>query len=118
MARLKAGLWVSAYLRRVSQTGTFAAIVRRGDEAAGAIFIKINSLGDGIQLLAPAMPSLDDTEPKRQWEVRVRATEELEIDQYLRREAERDPDLWVIEVEDRAGQDHLLDSERAAETPD
>ncbi len=114
MARLQAGLWVSAYIRRVSQTGTFAAVVRRGDETAGAIFIKINTLGGDILLLAPAMPSLDDTEPKRQWELRQRAADETEIDQYLRREAERDPDLWVVEVEDRSGSDHLLETERAS----
>lgn len=113
MARLQAGLWVSAYIRRVSQTGAFAAVVRRGDETAGAIFIKINTLGGDVLLLAPALPSLEDTEPKRQWEVRQRAAAEADIDQYLQREAERDPDLWVIEIEDRSGHDHLLEHERA-----
>ncbi len=113
MARLQAGLWVSAYLRRVSQSGAFAAVVRRGDETAGAIFIKINTLGGDVLLLAPALPSLDDTEPKRQWELRQRTAAEADIDQYIQREAARDPDLWVIEIEDRAGNDHLLESERA-----
>ena len=115
MARLQAGLWVSAYIRRVSQSGTFAAVVRRGDETAGAIFLKINTLGGDVLLLGPAMPSLDDTEPKRQWELRQRAAVEAEIDQYIRREAERDPDLWVVEVEDRTGNDYLLETEKAAE---
>ena len=113
MARLQAGLWVAAYLRRVGQSGAFAAVVRRGDETAGAIFIKINTLGGDVLLMAPALPSLDDVEPKRQWELRQRAAAEAEIDEYLRREVERDPDLWVIEIEDRAGFDHLLESERS-----
>lgn len=114
MARLQAGLWVSAYIRRVSQTGTFAAVVRRGDDTAGAIFLKINTLGGDVLLLAPAMPSLDDVDPGRQWELRQRAGDEAEIDRVLRREAERDPDLWVIEIEDRTGNDHLLEAERAS----
>jgi len=115
MARLQAGLWVSAYIRRVSQTGTFAAVVRRGDDTAGAIFLKINTLGGDVLLFGPAMPSLDDIDPERQWELRQRTVDEAGIDQYLRREAERDPDLWVVEVEDRAGNDHLLETERASD---
>lgn len=114
MARLQSGLWVSAYLRRVNQSGAFAAVVRRGDETAGAVFLKINTLGAEVLLLAPAMPSLDDVSPERKWEPRLTVQDEAEVDQYIRREAERDPDLWVVEVEDRSGNDHLLETERAA----
>ena len=114
MARLQAGLWVSAYIRRVSQAGAFAAVVRRGDETAGAIFLKINTLGGDVLLFAPALPSLEQTDPERQWELRQKAGDEAEIDQYLRREFERDRDIWVIEVEDRSGNDHLLETERAS----
>ncbi len=114
MARLQSTLWVSAYIRRVSQTGAFAAVLRRGDDTAGAIFLKINTLGGNVLLLAPAMPNLDDVSPERKWELRQRAAVEAEIDQYIRREADRDPDLWVVEVEDRTGNDHLLAEERAS----
>ncbi len=106
-------MWISAYIRRVNQAGGFAAIVRRGDDASGTIFIKVNTLGGAISLLGPAMPNLDDIMPQRRWELRQRADEEADIDRYLAREAERDPDMWVVEIEDRSGKDHLLDDERA-----
>ena len=115
MARLQADLWVSAYIRRVNQSGAFAAVVRRGDQTSGTIFIKINTLGGEISLLGPAMPNLEETAPQRRWELRLRVEEEAEVDRYLGREAERDPDLWVVEIEDRSGRDHLLDGERAPE---
>ena len=113
MARLQANMWVSAYVRRVNQSGAFAAIVRRGDETSGTIFIKINTLGQEISLLGPAMPSLDDIAPQRRWELRHKTGDEADIDLYLMREAERDPDMWVVEIEDRSGKHHLLDDERA-----
>ncbi|MEM8648329.1 MAG: DUF1491 family protein [Pseudomonadota bacterium] len=113
MARLQASLWISAYIRRVNQSGAFASIVRRGDEASGTIFIKINTLGQEVSLLGPAMPSLDDVMPQRRWELRQQGDNEADIDLYLAREAERDPDMWVVEIEDRSGKHHLLDDERA-----
>ncbi|MEM8687880.1 MAG: DUF1491 family protein [Pseudomonadota bacterium] len=118
MARLQANVWVSAYIRRVNQSGAVAAVARRGDEASGTIFIKINTLGGAISLLGPAMPSLDDTMPQRRWELRQRAEDEADIDRYLAREGERDPDMWVVEIEDRSGKDHLLDEERAPDLGD
>jgi hypothetical protein len=36
--------------------------------------------------------------------------DEAEVDAALRRQRARDPDLWVIEVEDRQGR-HLLDEQ-------
>ncbi|MEM8663490.1 MAG: DUF1491 family protein, partial [Pseudomonadota bacterium] len=53
MPRLKADIWVGAYIRRCVAEGAFAALSRRGDESAGAVFIEILHQ-DGVDLWAPA----------------------------------------------------------------
>ena len=52
--RIKSEIWVRAYLRRCQAQGVPVVIARRGDEAAGAIFICIDRL-DGTMLLSTAL---------------------------------------------------------------
>ncbi|HEV7283535.1 MAG TPA: DUF1491 family protein, partial [Kaistia sp.] len=42
--RVTSGLWVAAYIRRAFVEGAFAAVVRRGSEEAGAIFVVVDWL--------------------------------------------------------------------------
>lgn len=109
--RLKADVWVSAYLRRCNAEGAFGAVVRHGDDDAGAIFIKINRLDGTARLFGPAPMALDQpARPDRAFAAHVDRPDakERDIDTYLARQAEFDPDLWIIEVEDRGGR-HFLD---------
>jgi hypothetical protein len=110
--RLKSGIWVSAYLRRRHIDGTFAVVRRRGAEEAGAIFIKIDRLDGTAELYGPApQAAFDDARPadrafspcfKRQ------PVPAVEAEAYLDREIRFDSDIWIVDVEDRAGR-HLLD---------
>lgn len=107
--RVKSEVWVRAYLRRCQAEGIPVVIVRRGDEAAGAIFIRVDMLDGGVSLYGPAPSGSAGSETDRQWVSLFgsrRATAE-EASRYLTRQIEFDPDLWVIEVEDKAGR-HLL----------
>jgi hypothetical protein len=112
LMRLKSGIWVAAYLRRCAVEGVFAAVRRRGAEEAGAIFIKINRLdGTGI-LYGPApQAAFDEAQPADRMFIAVVAretpTQEADIEARLAREIRFDPDLWIIEVEDRAGRSFL-----------
>ena len=108
--RLKSDIWVKAYLRRCHVAGCPAMLVRRGDEDAGAIFIQIARLDGTVALFgpAPALSLADDTE--RRW-VNCFGQDfvaESEAACYLERQLEYDPDLWLVEVEDRSGR-HFLD---------
>ena len=107
--RLKASLWVSAYVRRLGAIPVSAMVTRRGDADAGAIFIKINRLNGSASVLRPALAMLDDS-GERQWThaLKEETAEESAADAYLARQAEFDTDMWVIEVEDRQGR-HFLD---------
>lgn len=113
--RLKSGIWASAYLRRCNIEGAFAAVRRRGADEAGAVFIKISRLdGTGV-LYGPAPQSVfEDARPaERLFSIvlgRDKPVPEADIEARLQREIKFDPDIWIIEVEDRAGRDFLDDA--------
>ena len=110
--RLKSGIWVAAYLRRCAVEGVFAAVRQRGAEEAGTIFIKINRLDGTATLYGPApQTAFDEARPADRMFVAVAGREmpkpEAEIEARLVRELRFDPDLWIVEVEDRAGRNFL-----------
>ena len=104
MARLAAGFWVQAYLARLALADIPAFVVRRGDATAGAVIVKLNTLDGQAQAF---QRSFDPMSGRRTW-MTLAEGPEAEVDAALARQAEFDPDLWIVEVEDRAGRT-LLD---------
>lgn len=102
--RLTADVWVSAYLTRLRLQDIPAFITQKGDAIAGAVLVKINTL-DG-QAMA-YQRSFDLMTGERCWMV-LSEGREADVDAALARQKGFDPDLWVIEVEDKQGR-HLLD---------
>jgi hypothetical protein len=96
-ARLPSGILVSALLRRVNDAGGIATMLARGDAQAGAILVLTLDHGatplllergigpDGKTALIPTGPA-DGAAAD-------------EIAAYWNRRRERDPDLWVIELD-------------------
>ncbi len=105
MARLSAQFWVQAYLARLRQHDIPAFVVSRGDATAGAVIVKLNTL-DGH---AQAFQRSTDAQGRRIW-ITLAQGDEATVDASLARQRGFDPDLWIIEVEDRQGR-HLLDQE-------
>jgi hypothetical protein len=109
--RLKSAIWVAAYIRRCHLEGAFAVVRRRGAEEAGAIFVKISRLDGTAALYAPAPQSaFEEAQPGDRRFVAVVPGDlpEADIEARLKREMDFDPDLWIVEVEDRAGR-HFLE---------
>ena len=104
MTRLTAQFWVQAYLTRLRLSDIPAFIVAHGDDTAGAVLVKLNTL-DG-QAVAHTR-SFDLTSGERVWQV-LASGNEAEVDAAIARQRGYDGDLWVIEVESRDGR-HLLD---------
>ncbi|MFP5508799.1 MAG: DUF1491 family protein [Alphaproteobacteria bacterium] len=102
--RLTADFWVSAYLARLRLADIPAFVVAHGDDSAGAVLVKLNTLDGRARVF---QRSFDLTSGTRAWVVLAEG-EETEVDAALRRQRDRDRDIWVIEVEDRQGR-HLLD---------
>ncbi len=106
MTRLTAEFWVHAYLARLRFQDIPAYVVAHGDDTAGAVLVKLNTL-DG-QAVA-FQRSFDLMSGERKW-VELSSGLEGGVDQAIQRQRSFDPDLWVIEVEDRQGR-HLLGEE-------
>lgn len=112
--RIKAGIWVSAYLRRLNAMAVPAVVARRGDAEAGAVFIKVNTLDGAAQVFRPAASGAEGTEDERLFAPAFSAPRgDREAEAYLARQREFDPDLWVIEVEDKEGRHFLGEAVRA-----
>lgn len=105
---LKTDFWASALIRRAGIGGAFAAVVRKGDTDAGAVLVKVATLDRKARLYAPAR----NGEGERIWldlSAGSLGDDEAEVDAAIRKRTEKDPDIWVIEVEDRQGRHFLLE---------
>jgi hypothetical protein len=109
--RLKSAIWVSAYIRRCMIEGAYAVVRRRGAEEAGAIFVKIDRMDGTADLFGPAPQSeVDDARPGDRAFIaclRDQPRPYDEAEKYVARQIEFDPDIWVVEVEDRQGRNFL-----------
>jgi hypothetical protein len=109
--RLKSALWVAAYLRRCQVEGVSAVVRRRGAEEAGAIFVRIDRLDGTSDLFGPAPQSAFDAAPRADRAFSASIPEQPAADgaveSYLAREIKFDPDIWIVEVEDRKGRNFL-----------
>lgn len=105
--RLKSELWVKAFLRRAALSDAPGVVARRGDADAGAILIKIVRLDGRCDLYGPAPAGLASDDGERRWTCLAERTPETEIEVRLAAEVRMDPDLWIVEIEDRQGRHHL-----------
>jgi len=101
--RLTAEFWVQAYLARLRLADIPAFVTRRGDATAGAVIVKLNRL-DGS---AAAFARSYDAAGARIWTALAEGPEP-DVDAALDRQRRYDPDLWIVELEDRQGRT-LLD---------
>ena len=99
--RLKAELWVKAHVRQCYARDLPAYVVRRGDADRGGVVLKIT---DADRLCRVYQPTID-VDGARRWRCLTGAAPvpEAEADAYIERAVARDPDLWVVEIEDRDG---------------
>ncbi|MGE0004911.1 MAG: DUF1491 family protein [Parvibaculaceae bacterium] len=102
--RLKAEIWVHAFLRRCFAQGRYGAVLRKGAAEAGAVYVVINRLDGSVMVLGPPPGSAIDEAGERLWaEVVPPVTSAADLSAFIARLAKVDPDIWVVEVEDRAG---------------
>lgn len=104
MARLAASVWVQAYLLRLRQEGIPAFVVHHGDDTAGVVLVKSNTLDGQARLFERGF---DIETGGRKW-LEMAAGDEGAVDAVIAKQRGFDNDLWVLEVEDRAGRT-LLD---------
>ncbi|MFY7960848.1 MAG: DUF1491 family protein [Elsteraceae bacterium] len=100
--RLKAELWIQAQIRRCMTQNIPAVVVKRGDADAGGLLIKHNLFQSGCRVLV----SVARPEGGFAWMSGAgpNLVAEAEADAYIARQRSRDPDLWVLEIEDARAQ--------------
>ena len=100
IARLKAGIFVRALIRRAEVAGAQAYVARHGAEEAGAVLLKIARL-DGTCLV------LDQARRGEGELVWVKplgdSADEDRARVFFEKHIRFDPDLWIVEIEDREG---------------
>jgi hypothetical protein len=99
---LTTGLWVSAQIRLCDRAFLPATVVRRGDPDAGTVLIKVNRFEQGVTVYAQT--NAFDEGPAWLRGTGPAPVPEAEADAYIARQVARDPDLWVLEIEDRKGE--------------
>lgn len=107
--RVTSALFVSALVRRVFAAGAFAVILRKGAEEAGAILVMVDRLDGSADLYAQApQTAFDEERPTDRLFTRIEAGIDAERRAVrLASELRFDADLWVVEIEDRAGRPFL-----------
>lgn len=102
---LKAEIAVKALIRRAQSGGAFAAVTGRGDPDFGTMLVKVARLDGTAHIHRPALDLSGDqvwTQPLGE-----APKPEPEVDAYIAKSRDRDPDIWVIEIEDRFGRAFL-----------
>ena len=99
---LTTGLWVSAQVRLCDRAFIPATVVRRGDPDAGTVLVKLNRFEAGRHGLHPGehagrRAGLEPRHraPRRSPRPRPTPTSPAR--------SQYDPDVWVLEIEDRKG---------------
>lgn len=103
---LSTDVWVGALIRRAELGGAFATVVRKGDARAGAVIVKVF---DTAARRARVYSEAFGNDGERLWVQPVENEAEGEIDAWIGRQRGYDPDLWVVEIEDREGRHFLVE---------
>lgn len=106
--RIPVHLWVEAEIRRLSSDGYGVYVVARGDKTGGIVLQKISNLQGQCRLLIQQR----NIDGRLAWvnALGVESAAETDADAYIKRASDRDPDLWVVEIEDRTMTAVLQDS--------
>jgi len=102
-ARLRTQILVGAAVRQGATLGVVVTVAKRGEDDRGAVLIKLNQHPGGCTVLVQER----DLEGELLWRRAVTQQPESDADAYIAKALKRDPDLWVVEIEDRAGR-HLF----------
>ena len=102
---LNSDLWVGALIRRAQIEGANATVVRKGDVRAGTVIVKAYNTSDRT---ARAYSEAFGQDGDRLWIQPVSGTES-DIDAWIQRQLGYDPDIWVVEIEDRQGRHFITE---------
>lgn len=93
--RLASGIQISAIKRLAEAQGNIATVLKKGDAISGAILL--------IGLVRGSNPVIYERYPAFAggpvWQVVKPSESDAAVDSYWKKRCERDPDLWVLELD-------------------
>lgn len=111
-ARLATHLWVGALIGRVQAGGASAFVLHHGDDSRGDVIVKVALMDGTASAYVPGM-GLSGERVFIDLASQGIGPDETDIDAYIARARARDPDLWVVEIEDREGRHFLTETVEA-----
>ena len=98
-------IWVKAHLRRCFAQGLSGVVVSRGAPEAGAVFVRVIISRDETRLFAPPPGPLWNEAGERNWfePLGNAPVTPQEAEAWLARQKKFDPDIWIIDIDDRSG---------------
>jgi hypothetical protein len=104
MTPFRSDIWVAAFVRRHNDLGHICVVARRGDPVAGQIFVHVDHLDGTVSLYAPAPAvGLEEGEADRLFQRRFDHVAPEQARDRLAREADFDPDFWLVDLDLRKG---------------
>lgn len=99
--RLKSRLLVQALIRRAEVAGLVAMVMRPGDPDAGAVLLVVDRFAAGSLVFSQARDGAGDLV----WSAADggKPLAPPDLSDRLERATRRDPDLWILSVEDPRG---------------
>lgn len=111
--RIPTHIYVMAHIRRFLSEGIDAFVRRKGDPGGGLVLLKLTRIdpdaGFGfasrVEPVSRILTQTRDLEGRMAWFGAAKGAflPEAEAEQYIERAVDRDPDLWVLEIETSDG---------------
>ncbi|MCI5060944.1 MAG: DUF1491 family protein [Alphaproteobacteria bacterium] len=100
-------LWLEGKTRELTARGVGVYIMQRGEKMGGLVLLKVSNCEGKCKLLTQQR----DLDGVLGWvnALSEEIVSEEEVDGYIKRSINRDPDLWVVEVEDKGMENPFMD---------
>lgn len=97
--RIPTHLWVESKVRELGARGVGVYVAQRGEKMGGLVLLKLSDMSGSCKLLTQQR----DLDGVLGWgdALGEEVLKESKADDYIGRAKDRDPDLWVLEVEGR-----------------
>ncbi len=108
MTSIRAEIWCAAFVRRHNDMGNICVVSRRGDAIAGQVWIEVDHINSKSSLFiqAPDFMQTGD-ELDLPFQCIFDRVENKLVQERIEREANFDPDFWLLTLESPAGEHGL-----------
>ena len=101
--RITSEFWISGYKQYLNSVGIPLFVINKGDDKAGAIIVRVSDLSGKSTVFSQGI----DMDGNKTWE-QLGQGYDSEMDKIVIRQIQYDPDIWVLEIEEKSGK-HFLE---------